>query len=517
MSDGHQDPSPESLAARARTAMKRHSCSRPIAAALSDGLIHAETTVFDYGCGHGTDLRFLEKQGIPASGWDPHFQPFAPQTAAHVVNIGYVLNVIESPTERAATLKRAWSLAEKLLIVAVRIDRSLNDAEEFGDGLLTARGTFQKLFTQSELREYIEKVLGQRAQVVTLGVVYVFKDQEWEARYIATRALARRLEYRTELVESFARSQLARRLVALSNQLGRLPNAQEFQSWEKLIERFGSVQRIQRLVLRQIDPTAWEGPRSERREDVLTFLATLRLSNVPYPKLTALPMSIQTDLKSHFRNYAEAQEESIGFLYSLGTPGAVKAACKTSKVGKLLPEDLYVHRSAEDELPGLLRLMRHAGMQLIGEVKYDVLKLSLHGRSLSFLTYKDFDTDPHPALQTSVRVYLPKADYQIRDYSKSANPPILHRKETFVTPTYPYYGQFKLLSDQEEAAGLLGGNDIGFRERWQLLLAEKGFRIEEHALVVAASGPQAVGLVVADERANTTASAGGKLNDASDA
>lgn len=483
MGDIPLPPSQEVLERRARTAMKRHACSRPLAAATADGLVSTQTSVFDYGCGHGDDLHWLQQQGIEASGWDPAFRPSTPQRSADVVQLGYVLNVIERPEERAATLKRAWSLTEKLLIVAVRVDKSLDDADEHGDGLLTSRGTFQKLFTQSELRAYVETVLGRVPQLATLGVAYVFKDPEWEARFLGTRAFTRRLEYRTDLIASFGESDTARRLVALANTLGRLPTQQEFEGWPDLLARFGSLQRVQRLVMQERDHVAWEGTRAERREDILTWLAMLTLSRVAPPKLGRLSEALQADLRASFKSYAEAQEEATRFLFSLGTPGAVKGACRASLVGKLLPEDLYVHRSAEDELPALLRVMRHAGQQVIGDISYDLLKLSFHGRSLSFLKYAHFDEDPHPALVTSVRVYLPKADYQIREYGKSGNPPILHRKERFVMPSYPNYALFRALSDAEEAAGLLGRPDIGLREGWQAALDSAGVRIEGHTLV----------------------------------
>ena len=462
--------------------MKRHAPSRPLATALADGVLHRETSFFDYGCGHGGDLRQVQALGIPAGGWDPAFRPQAPLQAAQVVQLGYVLNVIEGQDERARTLQRAWSLAQKLLIVAVRVDRSLDDAEEIGDGLLTSRGTFQKLFTQAELRQYIETVLGQRPQLATLGVAYVFKDPEWEAHYLGTRAFTRRLEYRTDLIDSFDTDPTALRLVERTRTLGRLPTGLEFDGYDGLLERFGSLQRIQRLVLKQCDPEGWAGTRAERRDDILTWLAMLTLSRLTPPKLSSLSEGVQADVRALFKSYGEAQDESIRFLFSLGKEGAVKEACRTSRIGKLLPEDLYVHRSAEDELPALLRLMRHAGRQVVGEVEYDLLKLSLHGRSLSFLRYERFDEEPHPALISSLRVYLPRADYQIRDYSRSENPPILHRKEAFVGPSWPSRERYRQLTEQEEAAGLLGRSDIGFRNGWNAALESIGAYLEDYTL-----------------------------------
>jgi hypothetical protein len=59
-----------------------------------------------------------------------------------VVNLGFVLNVIEDTAERAA-LRNAWRLAGRLLVVAaqVHVAGRGHSAVEFGDGVLTRRGT----------------------------------------------------------------------------------------------------------------------------------------------------------------------------------------------------------------------------------------------------------------------------------------------------------------------------------------------------------------------------------------
>jgi hypothetical protein len=100
--------------------MKRYALSRPLALAMSHCIISPSRKVLDYGCGRGTDIRLLQKAGIPASGWDPHFRPDDPLQPTDCVNLDYVLNVIEDPAERAATLHNAFQLAEKVLIVSDR-------------------------------------------------------------------------------------------------------------------------------------------------------------------------------------------------------------------------------------------------------------------------------------------------------------------------------------------------------------------------------------------------------------
>ena len=89
--------------------------------AVEAGLFCPGTTYFDYGCGHGADIDYLQRLGFTSSGWDPHFRPDQPQVPADVVNIGYVINVIEDTAERRQALLKAWSLTQKVLIVAAQV------------------------------------------------------------------------------------------------------------------------------------------------------------------------------------------------------------------------------------------------------------------------------------------------------------------------------------------------------------------------------------------------------------
>jgi DNA phosphorothioation-associated putative methyltransferase len=397
------------------------------------------------------------------------------------VNLGYVLNVVEDPAERHKILVHAYGLASQVLVVAVRVDRSLEGATDYGDGFLTNARTFQKIYGQSEFREYLERVLARRINTAALGIAYVFKDEQTERRYLANRAFTRRLEYRTDLIEQFAKSAVAGRFVRLANKLGRMPTPEEFTGFPRLVEVFGSPQRIERLTLRYVNQTAFDGSRAQRREDILAYFAMLQLQGLRPPPIGVLPTSIQSDIKSIWASYRAAQTEGEKFLFGMGNPDLVRAAYASVGFGKVVASEFYLHRSVEDEMPALLRLLIFAARQIVGEVAYDVLKIAQDGRVLSFLSYPDFDVDPHPALHHRVRVYLPKAAYDIRGYD--ANPPILHRKDTLVAPSYPHYEKFRRLTEEEEAHGLLSLPNIGYRTAWLQLLQEKGLAVRDHEVV----------------------------------
>src|SRR5689334_20972603 len=98
--------------------MSRTALSRPLATAIRDAILTEATSVFDYGCGRGDDLRNLKALGYNADGWDPAHRRSTALKPAAVVNLGYVVNVIEDPRERAETLRNAWQLAERTLVVS---------------------------------------------------------------------------------------------------------------------------------------------------------------------------------------------------------------------------------------------------------------------------------------------------------------------------------------------------------------------------------------------------------------
>ena len=140
---------PPVVVARHRTAIARSRLSTPMQALARWGFLDGTPTVLDYGCGRGHDVSILAAAGIAARGWDPHFAPDVPLEPAEVVNLGFVLNVIERPPERAEALRRAYDLAKRVLAVAVMTGKG--SGFEHADGVLTSRGTFQRYFSQAEL------------------------------------------------------------------------------------------------------------------------------------------------------------------------------------------------------------------------------------------------------------------------------------------------------------------------------------------------------------------------------
>jgi DNA phosphorothioation-associated putative methyltransferase len=190
-------------------------------------------------------------------------------------------------------------------------------------------------------------------------------------------------------------------------------------------------------------------------------------------------------MKAFFGTYSKACAEADAQLFKAGNAQAIDEACKRSTVGKLLPDDLYVHRSALDSLEPILRIYEGCGRAYLGDVDgANVIKIHRRSGKLSYLVYLEFEDDPHPALQRCVKLNLRTRQIECYDYAQRSNPPVLHRKESFLLTSNPLHAKFARLTAQEEKNGLLEDpSGIGTREGWARRLVERGFALKGHRLV----------------------------------
>ena len=104
------------------------------------------------------------------------------------------------------------------------------------------------------------------------------------------------------------------------------------------------------------------------------------------------------------------------------------------KIGKQLPDSTYIHKSAFSALPkSLTKLTLDISNQFkIKDSSWNIIKFYKKDFKIAFLNYPTFKSESYPTLNLSQIVDLHKELSRSSDYSKSTNPPILHRKETFV-------------------------------------------------------------------------------------
>jgi DNA phosphorothioation-associated putative methyltransferase len=113
----------------------------------------------------------------------------------------------------------------------------------------------------------------------------------------------------------------------------------------------------------------------------------------------------------------------------------------------------------------------------------NILKLHRQKPQVSYLSYPDFERNPHPALKESLKVRFRGLQIEYRDYRDTKNPFILHRKETFLPEDHPWRPKFEKLTRQEERHGLFENPArIGTLEAWSRELRDRGLELRGHRL-----------------------------------
>lgn len=478
------------------TAIRRVELSRPLRLALDAGIIREGDDVFDYGCGYGTDVALLEQVGYQAAGWDPVHRSGARLRLAALVNLGYVLNVIPSPEERTSTLRAAWSLAHHCLVVAVRTTSDLASIAcqtPHSDGVLTGGETFQKLYTQVEAREYLTETLDRPAIPLGVGVYVIFKTPADEQTWLERRSERRRAHRALRLPNRTRRSRrdalyaehqdTLRPLEDFLAEHGRLPHSGE-EPWTSDVEdALGSLPRAFQVIRHTAEKPWWEEAADARRSELTQRFALARLRR--RPKFSDLPVAVRRDIKALFGSYKQACAQADELLFSIGSPETIAHAARRATVGKVTAEAIYGHVDAVSQWPGELRILISAAEAILGSVpEATLVKVHLDKPRVSWLVYPDFDTDPHPTLAASWVVDLRELDIRPFDYRDRESPPVLHRKELFVTLDHPRRATFARLTRQEERHGLLTEpSSIGTLRGWQNRLDEAGWNLRGHRLI----------------------------------
>ena len=460
---------------RHRTAISRNTLSVPMQALARHGFLDGDYSVFDYGCGRGDDLAILMDAGVQAKGWDPHYSVEKRLEESDIVNLGYVLNVIENPKERVETLAAAYGLARQVLAIAVMVVGKANTSmlRPYRDGFLTGAGTFQKYFSQEEIRWLIERATQQEPVAVGPGLFFVFRDKIVEQRFLEKRhhrpqnvsnllrASPLRSEIRTSRNEALLEQnrEVVEAMWSKALELGRLPHVDELAPAlrRELIERLGSVRKTARLAAMAYDTDALEQQRKSRIEDLAVYFGLNLFSK--RKRYRELPLELQRDIKAFFGSYARADEAGQELLYSLGNTRVVyDAALKASTEGIGFlngMHSLQLDGRLLARLYGPLRAYVGCGEHLYGEIKdVDIVKIFVQTGKLTLLRYENYDAVPLPRMREGVKINLREQYVRFFRADTDRMPKLLYMKSRYMAPDLPGYERQKAFDDQLEALGL---------------------------------------------------------------
>lgn len=461
---------------RHKTALIRREISKPVKTLLELGQLRRGESFFDYGCGHGGDVAAIEKMGHKSTGWDPVHAPDIPKATADVVNIGFVLNVIEDPAERVDAILDAWKYARRALLVSTLIagQESYDDIQSFGDGVITSRDTFQKFFDPAEIQSLLEDTLHTEAVPIGLGIYLVFRDTaelhdflaQRSRRFIDWESLSRKLgllrvlkakrdpyDTHRELLDSYWESVL---------ELGRMPRDEEFDRLDEVRQACGSLPRALQLFIDRFGEPTFAAARQRRKEDLLVFIATAQLrKKIPFKYLS---QRLQRDLRSFFGSYSNAEEKAKELMFAAGDGDELEIAVAQLGFGFLDHKEGHftIHRSLLDELPAILRVYIECGARLYGDPrKADLTKIHLHSGKLTFTYYEDFLSIPFPEMKTRIKVDLRKLFVNVFESAPGPERQLLFFKERYLANDHPDRRKMETISRRLEALGITRAN-VGY-------------------------------------------------------
>ena len=488
--------------ARHKTAIPRDRLSAPMAALHRHGLIDADSTVLDYGCGRGDDVRTLREAGINAVGWDPHHAPDAERRPSAVVNLGFVLNVIEAPEERRAVLRAAFARASSCLAVAVMVvgKADVSGLTPYRDGFLTRRRTFQKYFEQAELRALIAATLDVEPVAVAPGLFFVFKDEIREQRFLLGRqrrapppALPEprlrppsRPRHRPDVEERLA--ELVAAYVDTMLALGRRPDADELPA--DLRERIDctpavSLRRLAQRAPDQIDRDTLERARTARRDDLRVYFALNTFNG--RQRYGALPPELQRDVRAFFGSHQDAVAAGGELLFAIADVAQLTADAAHAfdrGVGWLEAGDLLVHRDHLQAVSPLLRTYVGVGQRLAGSLdEAQIFKIHLRSGKLTALDYAGFDDHPLPRLRTRTKIDLRRQRVELFDYGREGTVQLLYLKSRLLPLDHPDLARQRQFDAALRATGLFDftGHGPSFDD-FARKLKRHGLRIDGHHL-----------------------------------
>ncbi|TRX56698.1 DNA phosphorothioation-associated putative methyltransferase [Thalassomonas sp. M1454] len=445
----------EKVIDRHKTALVRHELSAPIKSIAKHGFLSGDYSIFDYGCGRGDDLRELEAHGIDALGWDPNHRPDVDKVQSDIVNIGFVINVIEDKDERIEALLGAWELTNKILVVSAMLanESYISQFTPYKDGVITSRNTFQKYFTQAELKTYIENTLDENAIAISPGIFYIFRDKEQEQIFLQNRH-KRTYKWKQLTTPEPTDEVQARILFTQHEELftefwnaclfyGRLPATEEFERSNELKEVIGSTKKAFRLVEQWFEPSEMTVAETMRKEDLLVYFA---LSLFGQRKAyTHLSDTLKRDIKAFFDTYKVAQNQAKEMLFSISDTQLIEDECILAN--KTLPasllndgHSLILHKKFAEMLPPILRIYVGAATQIFGELDdIDLIKIHITSGKVSFMGYDDFDGKPLPLLVERIKVKMAEQDIDYFDYIDEFKRPVFFDKHLLIDDSFNHF------------------------------------------------------------------------------
>ncbi len=341
----------------------------------------------------------------------------------------------------------------------------------YKDGVVTSRNTFQKYFSQAQIRCYIEQVLKVKTTPFGQGIIAVFKSAELEEahhlelqfqnynwQHITQRPTPKVIN-KAEQKSLFEKHQdLLADFWQYCLHLGRMPANDEFEQSPAIRQIFSSHNKALQFLQGYYDQAEFEQAKIKRHDDLLVYFA-LSLFGKRKAK-SHMPAKLTRDIKVHFESYNHALEEAKSLLFSISEPANIGNACyqayENIKLGELHDNHSYILPTHFlNQLPAILRVYIGSAAQLYGDIdEIDLIKIHMRSGKVTFLKYDDFNKKL-PLLTMRVKVKLLELDTDYFFYGDDySNQPLYNKIDYLKKGSSEYKSQQRF--DKKLAAMLKG-------------------------------------------------------------
>ena len=393
---------------------------------------------------------------------------------------------------------------------------------------MTSRGTFQKYFTHAELGDYIREVLGRDPVSVQPGVYFVFRNDEDEQDFLEQRqrtrfpwrrpAMPRPERVRAERPPRPIRERVPRttgrgparvdrwqahgdlldRFWQCCLAFGRIPLEKEWPEIERVARDVARPERALEHLLGVHGQEPFQAAQQHRMDDLRVYLALQLFER--RQSFGHLSERVQRDIRAFWSSHGRALDDAKTFLFSLGSPDIVAAACEAAHANGIgWPEldsagrvdSLLLQAHLLSELPPSLRLYVGCAGRLYGDLESaDALKIHARSGKLSAMLYDDFAGLAVPNLIERVKIDLRRQSIDVFGYGSAEFPPQpLWLKARLLVPEQDEYERQKAFDDALITSGLFDFSGFGpAREVVDVGLAATGRRIEGWSIVKVDSG-----------------------------
>ena len=235
------------------------------------------------------DIEALVSLGYSATGWDPAFHPSGAKVESDVVNLGYVLNVIERPQERVHVLHDAFQLAQRLLIVSTMVigQQTVSRTHSLRQRVSRHRTPSRNSTPPLSLRRSSRRPCMPKRSLSPLGFASSFdirrklscswKDAADDHRLVGNRnpiAILYSGRPRENPGGPIHTAQGAfRRFLGNDSRTWPRPGTGEFDRLAEVKKVAGGVARAFKLAVHHHGNSMWRLARQSREEDILVYLA----------------------------------------------------------------------------------------------------------------------------------------------------------------------------------------------------------------------------------------------------